>query len=597
MTTSDEKKRKKSNKEQKTASNSPATPDHPQQDRKNNQVSASLSSRLKRLRGTAATTLLPPEWSGVSSNIDSNSTSTSTEKFLTPDDGERFKSCVKECYRGFTYDDPADLPSEFHDKFSYSFNALNDSGLFLYDVVQPGGKKLSQTFVTRTLVGEPGTTYKYLGLRLFSHPWCNVDEDGDGEVVGSLHGSQNSYGQTLLDLGYSKKCTKALCLTGLLNKDLRLRTNTILEKEIAPTVKDGLVGSADYSLTLINRMEPSTVKKDLKNDKIHGIGKTSVSWHKDSGLADFSSIAVYHHLEENNNIDERGSPWRVALRVADATTRTPALSVPLPSGTVYYLLDDFNHQHEHAVISGSSSLRYSSTHRVARAGAGTLQYIRDKCRKVLSYNVCKEVLLANDGGTVPSFAACSNTVQRKQLIKEVQACHQLMTELEFEWIRQWYIQGRTHAKLHAYWKKPIMLLEKYYLQLDTAVGYINSLLKSANYDIVNEDLFDVTIEAIENRLKLRSEWKQRLKDSIFKTLDKEDRPFKCEMLENICNVDASEVRDWRSAFVSKGSDQFSSDNKQRANKKRKSKDKSAGLTKKEKKRVASNWEKMKKKMK
>ena len=142
-----------------------------------------------------------------------------------------------------------------------------------------------------------------------------------------------------------------------------------------------------------------------------------------------------------------------------------------------------------------------------------------------------------------------------------------------------------------------MLLEKYYLQLDTAVGYINSLLKSANYDIVNEDLFDVTIEAIENRLKLRSEWKQRLKDSIFKTLDKGDRPFKCEMLENICNVNASEVRDWRSAFVSKGSDQFSSDDKQRANKKRKSKDKSAGLTKKEKKRVASNWEKMKKKMK
>jgi len=601
-TSSDKKKRKKSkdltktNKEQKTTSNSPATTDHPQRDRNNNQVSASLASRLKRLRGTAATTTLPPEWSGVSS---SKSNTTSTEKFLTPDDGDRFESCVKECYRGFTYDKPGDLSSEFHDKFSYSFNALNDSGLFLYDVVQPGGKKLSQTFVTRTLVGEPGSTYKYLGLRLFSHPWCDVDEDGDGEVVGSLHETQKSYGQTLLDLGYSKKCTKALCLTGLLNKDLSLRTNTILEKEIVPMVKDGLVGSADYSLTLINRMEPTTVKKDLKNDKIHGIGKTSVSWHKDSGLADFSSIAVYHHLEESTNIDERGSPWRVALRVADATTRTPALSIPLPSGTVYYLLDDFNHQHEHAVISGSSSLRYSSTHRVARAGAGTLQYIRDKCRKVLSCNVCKEVLLANDGGAVPSFETCSNAVQKKQLVKEVQACHQLMTELEFEWIRQWYIQGRTHAKLHPYWKKPIILFEKYYLQLDTAVGYINSLLKSANSDIVNEDLFDVSIEAIENRLKLRREWEQRLKDSIFKTLDKEDRPFKCEMLEDICTINASEVRDWRSAFVGKGSDQFSSDDKQRANKKRKSKDKdkSAGLTKKEKKRVASNWEKMKKKMK
>lgn len=379
-----------------------------------------MTSQLKKNRGTAATTSLPPEWSGASS---------CTAKFLEPDDGKQFESCVKECYRGFFYEKSDDLPSEFHGKFSSSFHALNDSGLFLYDVVQPGGKKLSLTFVTRTLVGDPGSTYKYLGLRLFSHPWCDIDDDGDGKVIGNLRDVQKSYGQTLLKLGYSKKCTRALYYTGLLNKELSMRTNSILKNEIAPSVKDGLVGSADYSLTLINRMEPTTVKKDLKNDKIHGIGKTSVSWHKDSGLSDFSSIAVYHHIEGNNTTDNNNdiSPWRVALRVADERTRTPALSVPLPSGTCYYLLDDFNHQHEHAVISGSNSLRYSSTHRVARAGAGTWQYIRDKCRKVLSSNTCKEVLLAADSNTEPSFQACTNSAQRKQLIKEVQACHQLMT--------------------------------------------------------------------------------------------------------------------------------------------------------------------------
>lgn len=590
----EKRKRKKSKnhlemKEQKAPTSNSST-NQRQKDKTKNQGSMSLASQLKRKRGTAATTVLPPEWSGVSN---------CTAKFLEPDDGENFESCVRECYQGFVYEKADDLPKEFHEKFTSSFHGLDDSGLFLYDVVQPGGKKLSLTFVTRTLVGDPGSTYKYLGLRLFSHPWCDIDDDGNGKVIGSLCDAQNSYGQTLIELGYSKKCTRALYYTGLLNKELSTRTNSILKNEIAPSVKDGLVGSADYSLTLINRMEPTTVKKDLKNDKIHGIGKTSVSWHKDSGLSDFSSIAVYHHIEGKNTATNGNeiSPWRVALRVADEKTRTPALSVPLPSGTVYYLLDDFNHQHEHAVISGSSSLRYSSTHRVARAGAGTWQYIRDKCRKVISSNICEQVLLAADRNIKPAFEACTNSTQRKQLIKEVQACHQLMTELEFEWIRQWYIQGRTHARLHPYWKELIKLLEMYHQQLGTVVRCINSALKSAKGDIVSEDLFDVTIEAIENRGKLRNEWKQRLKDSIFKTLEQEARPFKCEMLEENDDVEAAVVRDWRGAFVSKEFDEVNADAEQKSNKKRKRKDKTAGLTKKEKKRTASNWERMKKKIK
>jgi hypothetical protein len=110
-------------------------------------------------------------------------------------------------------------------------------------------------------------------------------------------------------------------------------------------------------------------------------------------------------------------------------------------------------------------------------------------------------------------------------------------------------------------------------------------------------LFDVTIEAIENRGKLRNEWKQRLKDSIFKTLEQEARPFKCEMLEENDDVEAAVVRDWRGAFVSKEFDEVNADAEQKSNKKRKRKDKTAGLTKKEKKRTASNWERMKKKIK
>ncbi len=553
----------------------------------------SLASRLKRKRGTAATTPLPPEWSGVSA---------STPNFLTPSNGDKFKSCVQECYQGFAYEKPAAIPSTMHEAFSSSFDTLNDTGLFLYDVVQPGGKKLSLTFVTRTLIGDPGSTYKYLGLRLFSHPWCDIDQDGDSKILADTKSSKKS-GKTLMQIGYSKQCARALIQMGEINLQLKERTENLLKSEIAPKVKEGLVGSAKYSLTLINKMEPTTLKKDLKSDSIHGMGKTSVSWHKDSGLQDFSSIAVYHTLKTVNNplindVEHRSIPWKVALRVASSQTRTPALAVPLPSGTLYYLLDDFNHSHEHAVVSGSDCLRYSSTHRVARDGAGTWQYIRDKCKAVLSSEVCKIILnnakVEEKRQVLDSF---SNSSRRKQLVKEVRSCQRLITELEFEWIRQWYIQGRKHARLHPYWNEPIERLQESYKQLILVTSFINGVLQEssiAESNIVSEDLFDVTIEAIENRHTLRNAWDQRLKDSIFKTLDVEERPFECSLFKNMICIQPAGVREWKSSYINLMRNSGSAETIITGGKRKRSKN-NATLTKKEKRKVASNWERMKKK--
>lgn len=45
----------------------------------------------------------------------------------------------------------------------------------------------------------------------------------------------------------------------------------------------------------------------------------------------------------------------------------PPLAITLKSGSAYYLLDDHNHHHQHAVLAPTrvedSSIRYSSTHR------------------------------------------------------------------------------------------------------------------------------------------------------------------------------------------------------------------------------------------
>jgi alpha-ketoglutarate-dependent dioxygenase FTO len=525
-----DKERSSSNKKRKSSEKgSPPSP-------KKREIS---SSHLKRVRGTAESTPLPPEWSQQTSFI------SFSKSFLSPEDGDAFISCRKECYQGFYSEAPDQLPASLHTTFYKAFDALYDAGLFLYDAVQPGGKRLSITFVTRTLLGKAGSTYRYLGLRLFSHPWTAVTEDGD------TGGDRRS----LVSLGYSKECSRGLLAFGDLNASLIDRTKRILETETAPHVPEGLVGSADFSLTLVNRMEPTTVKKDLKREKLYGMGKTSVSWHKDSGLADFSSIAVYHCLR-----DETGdTPWRVALRVANA----PPLAVPLPSGSLYYLLDDFNHQHEHAVLAGSNQLRYSSTHRVAREGRGTWQYIRDKCRGMLD---------------VPP--------SESRLVKETRAQQQLLDEIEFEWLRQWYIQGQHHARLHPYWHKPIEQLEGWFAELEKRclrlIEQIRESCKGKKHiaPFVTEDVFDVLIEALEGRSKTRLSWKERLQDPIFESMPENSRPFSSPVLDRTEDLVplVADLRNYRKLFVKR---KGQPDNE------------TASLTKKETRKIASNWESMK----
>lgn len=51
-------------------------------------------------------------------------------------------------------------------------------------------------------------------------------------------------------------------------------------------------GSCAFNLTLINRMESSATKRDLKPDPLFAMGKCSVSWHADSCLQDFSTIGA-----------------------------------------------------------------------------------------------------------------------------------------------------------------------------------------------------------------------------------------------------------------------------------------------------------------
>lgn len=279
------------------------------------------------------------------------------------------------------------------------------------------------------------------GLRLFSHPWVDVDEEGN-----AANNICAKSGSTLRKLGYSERVTTALIEMGRVNECLTERSNEMLEKYVSPNVvPGGLVGSADYNLTLVNKMESTSIRRDLKKESVYGMGKVSVGWHRDSGLKDFSSIAVYQTLQGATSTKTRDE-WGVALRAMDGgaggpLTSVPALMLPLPSGSLYYMLDEFNHNHEHAVIAGSSGVRYSSTHRVAREGQGTWQYIRDKIDHFFisasQYDFNKGTAIdANNSSNMPAKQI------REKFVSIVRAQQLLLNEVEFEWLRQWFVQGQ-----------------------------------------------------------------------------------------------------------------------------------------------------------
>ncbi|CAN0359685.1 unnamed protein product, partial [Scytosiphon promiscuus] len=125
---------------------------------------------------------------------------------------------------------------------------------------------------------------------------------------------------------------------------------------------------------------------------------------------------------------------------------TPPLLVPLESGDAYFLLDDFNHFHEHAVVSGSSTLRYSSTHRVADTEGNTFSHVQNRCEQVLAGG-------GGGGGGVPAAES-----RRILDLAQVRAEQTLLTELESEWLNQFWVQGRRHATLHPWWRGPMALV-------------------------------------------------------------------------------------------------------------------------------------------
>lgn len=328
-------------------------------------------------------------------------------------------------YSSFVHEPANALPSSFHRGFRECLHGIQADGFLARpDITQPMGvgTRLAKTRVTRCLIGKPGITYKYLGVRMFAHPWSGP------------------------------QCTPACAAMRALSAQLGARAHE----------RGG--ESNGFNLVLLNRMTPEA-GKSAKQERDYGLGPVSVSWHADCSLRDFTTISVYvaQHPLERSNFElpappprpPQPQPWRVALRVvrdAEGPTMraacgalgerdrtTPAVLLPLHDGDAYHMLGDFNHHHQHAVMAGSSCCRYTSTHRCVPAEGHSFESIRARCERVLQAADREEARAAG--------SACSSKQWHEEGL--------CLAEVEFEWVRQFYVQGRAHRELHRWWHKPM----------------------------------------------------------------------------------------------------------------------------------------------
>jgi alpha-ketoglutarate-dependent dioxygenase FTO len=466
---------------------------------------------------TATNSIYPPAYLLPSS--DAVSDPDSPQPTFLSSKHPHYAACLQTAYSTFKHEQASTIPAATHEEFHSAFSALDS--IYQHDCTQPlgPGTPCAVTKVTRTLVGVPGITYKYLGLRMFAHSW-----DSPEHVA-------------------LKAC----------NSSLVARAASYNPKNSA------------FNLTLINRMASSQTHHhtadQLKDEKDFDMGKVSVSWHADSSLVDGSTIAVYvgqardgvwESSEEGKKVQKKEKKkrkaegtakreeWKVALRVVHdiagptskqtgfsskpADSPTPPVVVNTADGDVYFMLDDFNHHHQHAVLAGDSCVRYTSTHRVGLTEGHTFESIKRRCEKVLEK---------------------SRGDHEENLT---------LHELEFEWLRQFYIQGQKHFDIHAWWHEPMQELCSLWERLNAVVvkrmdDLISQALTMGGADGAGPVLDAMTIVKGNclKRHNLRLSWANRAVDKCFDKLPVDCRPIPCP-IDSVLAVEEDRLSKFEAAM-------------------------------------------------
>ncbi|XP_075693619.1 alpha-ketoglutarate-dependent dioxygenase FTO [Rhinoderma darwinii] len=432
-------------------------------------------------------------------------------QYLTPlDNGFRYLWSTK--YAKLVIQEADQTPKELHHVVQKAFLTLLHHGCLFQDLVQLKGKDLL-TPVSRILIGQPGYTYKYLNTRLFAVPWL-----------------ENEY-----NIAYSTKDVSDACKAFYeLNTFLHLQTIRELNKVVRN--KRGTEYSTDaqqpislqshgefgeeevesFNVTLINYMNPQNMSY-LKEEPYFGMGKMAVSWHHDENLVEGSTVAVYNYSYQDSAMERReeeeeakdASKWHVGLKIA-WDIESPGLALPLNPGDSYFMLDNLNTTHQHCVLAGSQP-RFSSTHRVAKCSTGTFNYIQTRCKKALE----NLYMIPNSG----------ETKLQSLEVGILQQAEEIHNEVECDWLRQFWFQGKRYTKCSDFWLLAMAKLEEQWKQMETMTSLI---LEELEKDILTREekyrILKYIIPLLVERQDLRLEWRNRCRCSLVKSLPVDQRP-------------------------------------------------------------------------
>ncbi|RLO00695.1 hypothetical protein DYB28_015652 [Aphanomyces astaci] len=177
---------------------------------------------------------------------------------------------------------------------------------------------------------------------------------------------------------------------------------------------------------------------------------------------------------------------RLSPDVPGAKT-TPPLVVPTGDGDVYYLNGDFNHHHQHMVLSGTA-VRVSSTHRVAVTAEDTLQYIQAKVTASLK-----------------SSAKDPQDKCRRGHADDVR-------------------HEQTHNDLHVDWQQPMLALEASWRKLEARTKTLADALVQS-HDVDDLKVLKAVLEGLRNRQVGRDQFIHRMKDKVFKRIAADFQPM------------------------------------------------------------------------
>ncbi|XP_070809041.1 alpha-ketoglutarate-dependent dioxygenase FTO [Pituophis catenifer annectens] len=455
--------------------------------------------------------------------------------YLTPKDAG-FYQLWKTKYSKLILKNSEKIPQDLHEEVQKAFFALRKHVCFFQDLVRIKGRDFV-TPVSRILIGNPGCTYKYLNTRLFTVPWPTEGYDinySNPEISLACNALSrlNDYLQreTLLALQEQDLAETTGMQDLLLGDGNQDDATNITEMEavlqdqnpspVPKTDSTVLKERTSYNLTLLNYMDPQKMPS-LKLEPYFGMGRMAVSWHHDENLMERSTVAVYSYsgeevdggvLEEKSAAGRDPDVWHVGLKVA-WDIETPGLAIPLHQGDCYLMLDNLNTTHQHCVLAGRQS-RFSSTHRVAECSTGTLPYILDKCKAALK-NLNTDADLK-----VPSLKSLE--------VGDITRVEKTHNEVEFEWLRQFWFQGKRYRRCTDWWDQPMADLEDLWRQMELMTSLLlHELRKEEQMQEQRNEKTSSLLPLLVERQTLRQEWLVRCHSPLTENLPEDEKP-KCK---------------------------------------------------------------------